>query len=129
MKLRFTLNGERRELDVEPLRRLLALGYRPYLATGTAGDLLVLGKPLGVGIYSAALKKEQLSAEGYAAMIDATTKLNTPAAPRPSHSSQARRGAVFRERLMARSLVYWPVPSLLPREPPPWPRSGRRRTA
>ena len=40
--------------------------------------MLVLGKPIGVGIYSAALKKEQLSAEGYAAMIASTTQLNTP---------------------------------------------------
>jgi len=38
----------------------------------------VLGKPLGVGILSAALKKEQLSATGYAQMIDSTTRLNTP---------------------------------------------------
>jgi selenide,water dikinase len=41
-----------------------------------AGDKLVLGKPLGVGILSAALKKEALSDEGYAAMIANTTKLN-----------------------------------------------------
>jgi selenide,water dikinase len=31
-----------------------------------------------VGVYSAALKKEKLSAEGYAAMIASATKLNTP---------------------------------------------------
>ena len=37
-----------------------------------------MGKPLGVGILSAALKKEQLSAEGYAQMIATTTRLNTP---------------------------------------------------
>lgn len=42
------------------------------------GDLLVLGKPLSVGIYSAALKKEALSAEGYLQMIASTTRLNTP---------------------------------------------------
>ena len=42
------------------------------------GDLLVLGKPIGVGVLSAALKKEQLSEEGYAQMIANTTKLNTP---------------------------------------------------
>jgi selenide,water dikinase len=39
---------------------------------------LVLGKPLGVGILSAALKKEQLSTQGYAQMIATTTRLNTP---------------------------------------------------
>ena len=43
-----------------------------------AGDLLVLGKPLGVGVYSAALKKGSLDADGYAQMIAATTRLNTP---------------------------------------------------
>jgi len=47
---------------------------------GQAGDLLILGKPLGVGIYSAALKKNLLSPDQYAAMIAATTQLNTPGA-------------------------------------------------
>ena len=42
------------------------------------GDILILGKPLGVGILSAALKKDKLSADGYAQMIACTTKLNTP---------------------------------------------------
>jgi selenide, water dikinase len=42
------------------------------------GDVLILGKPLGVGVLSAALKKGALSPEGYAQMIAATTKLNTP---------------------------------------------------
>lgn len=43
-----------------------------------AADLLVLGKGLGVGIFSAALKKDALPAEAYAAMIASTTQLNTP---------------------------------------------------
>ena len=43
-----------------------------------AGDKLILGKPLGVGIMSAALKKGALDAAGYAAMIASTTQLNTP---------------------------------------------------
>jgi len=43
-----------------------------------AGDALVLGKPLGVGILSAALKKDQLGAADYRAMIDLTTRLNRP---------------------------------------------------
>jgi selenide, water dikinase len=69
--------------SVEPIYGLVALGLvHPKRvkrnADAQVGDLLVLGKPLGVGVYSAALKKEQLSAEGYAAMIGATTKLNTP---------------------------------------------------
>lgn len=45
-----------------------------------AGDVLVLGKPLGVGILSAALKKGLLSPAGYAEMLAATTQLNTPGA-------------------------------------------------
>jgi selenide,water dikinase len=49
-------------------------------AGGRAGDVLILGKPLGVGIYSAALKKGALAAEQYAAMIAATTQLNTAGA-------------------------------------------------
>ena len=69
--------------SVEPIYGLVALGLvHPSRvkrnADARAGDVLVLGKPLGVGIYSAALKKEQLSPEGYAEMIGATTKLNTP---------------------------------------------------
>lgn len=42
------------------------------------GDALVLGKPIGVGVYSAALKKGALSDQDYAAMIATTTRLNTP---------------------------------------------------
>jgi selenide,water dikinase len=38
----------------------------------------VLGKPVGVGVMSAALKKGLLGDAGYAQMIGATTKLNTP---------------------------------------------------
>ena len=47
-------------------------------ADARAGDVLVLGKPLGVGVLSAALKKDKLGADGYAAMIANTTKLNKP---------------------------------------------------
>ncbi len=42
-----------------------------------AGDVLILGKPLGVGILSAALKKGELSIEGYRQMVDTATQLNT----------------------------------------------------
>jgi selenide,water dikinase len=49
-------------------------------AGGQPGDCLILGKPLGVGIYSAALKKGALSDDQYAAMIAATTQLNTAGA-------------------------------------------------
>jgi len=40
------------------------------------GDVLILTKALGVGIYSAAFKKEALSADGYAELIASTTQLN-----------------------------------------------------
>jgi selenide, water dikinase len=43
-----------------------------------AGDLLVLGKPLGVGIFSAAFKQEKLDEAAYRVMIDTTTQLNVP---------------------------------------------------
>jgi selenide,water dikinase len=47
-------------------------------ADARPGDVLVLGKPLGVGVMSAALKKGQLGDAGYAQMIANTTQLNTP---------------------------------------------------
>ena len=40
------------------------------------GDAIILAKPLGVGIYSAAIKKSALSPGGYAEMIATTTLLN-----------------------------------------------------
>jgi selenide,water dikinase len=69
--------------SVEPIYGLVALGLvhpdKVKKNSGArAGDMLVLGKPLGVGVYSAALKKERLDAAGYAQMIASTTKLNTP---------------------------------------------------
>ncbi|MBI1175733.1 MAG: selenide, water dikinase SelD [Sideroxydans sp.] len=41
-----------------------------------AGDVLILGKPLGIGIMSAALKKGELDAEGYRQMVETATQLN-----------------------------------------------------
>jgi len=69
--------------SVEPIYGLVALGLvHPKRvkrnADARAGDVLVLGKPLGVGVLSAALKKDALPPEGYAQMIANTTKLNTP---------------------------------------------------
>ncbi|MDO8449262.1 MAG: selenide, water dikinase SelD [Rhodoferax sp.] len=69
--------------SVEPIYGLVALGLvHPSRvkrnADAQVGDRLILGKPLGVGILSAALKKEKLDAAGYAQMIAVTTKLNTP---------------------------------------------------
>ena len=47
-------------------------------ADARTGDRIILGKPLGVGILSAALKKDAVDAENYAKMIAVTTQLNTP---------------------------------------------------
>ncbi|HSI52715.1 MAG TPA: selenide, water dikinase SelD [Ramlibacter sp.] len=69
--------------SVEPIYGLVALGLvHPSRVKRNAdakdGDVLVLGKPLGVGVLSAALKKNELTAAGYADMIATTTQLNTP---------------------------------------------------
>jgi selenide,water dikinase len=68
--------------SVEPIYGLVAIGlvdprHLKRNSGALAGDVLVLGKPLGVGVYSAALKKEKLGAADYEAMIATTTQLNT----------------------------------------------------
>lgn len=67
--------------SVEPIYGLAAMGlaHPDRIArnnTAQPGDVLILGKGLGVGIYSAALKKGVLSDTGYQAMIRSTTQLN-----------------------------------------------------
>jgi selenide,water dikinase len=67
--------------SVEPIYGLVGLGvlHPEHVKTNSgarAGDVLVLGKPLGVGILSAALKKDQLDAAAYRALIEVTTRLN-----------------------------------------------------
>ena len=69
--------------SVEPIYGLVALGIvHPQQvkrnSAARAGDRLVLGKPLGVGVLSAALKKDRLDDAGYAQMIAVTTMLNRP---------------------------------------------------
>ncbi len=69
--------------SVEPIYGLVVMGLvhpKRIKRNGDAkvGDRLILGKPLGVGVLSAALKKDALDAEGYAQMIANTTQLNTP---------------------------------------------------
>ncbi len=69
--------------SVEPIYGLVVMGLvHPDRvrrnADAKAGDVLILGKPIGVGVMSAALKKEQLDAAGYAQLIAITTQLNTP---------------------------------------------------
>jgi len=68
--------------SVEPIYGLVAIGIVDPAriksnATAQAGDVLILGKPLGVGILSAALKKDVLGPDGYKEMIANTTKLNS----------------------------------------------------
>ena len=69
--------------SVEPIYGLVAIGlvdpaHLKRNADARAGDVLILGKPLGVGICSAALKKGALDGAGYARMVATTTRLNTP---------------------------------------------------
>mgnify|MGYP000240443782 CR=1 FL=1 len=69
--------------SVEAIYGLVALGlvhpdHVKRNADARPGDVLVLGKPLGVGVMSAALKKGELDAAGYDQMIANTTRLNTP---------------------------------------------------
>jgi selenide,water dikinase len=67
----------------EPIYGLVALGVvHPDKVKRNIGaqdgDVLILGKGLGIGIMSAALKKGELSQEGYRQMLESTTRLNTP---------------------------------------------------
>ncbi|HEY5971821.1 MAG TPA: selenide, water dikinase SelD [Pseudoxanthomonas sp.] len=67
--------------SVEPIYGLAAIGvvdprHLKRNAGARDGDVLILGKPLGVGVYSAALKKNLLDADGYREMVEATTRLN-----------------------------------------------------
>ena len=67
----------------EPIYGLVAIGVVDPRQikknnAGKHGDVLILSKGLGVGIYSAALKKDALPQAGYQAMIASTTQLNTP---------------------------------------------------
>ena len=68
--------------SVEPIYGLVALGlaHPSHIRRNRdarEGDVLILGKGLGVGVYSAALKKGKLPAALYAQMVGSTTKLNT----------------------------------------------------
>jgi selenide,water dikinase len=69
--------------SVEPIYGLVVMGLvHPSRVRrnrdARPGDVLVLGKPLGVGVMSAALKKGRLDDAAYARLIDMTTRLNTP---------------------------------------------------
>lgn len=67
--------------SVEPIYGLVALGIvHPNRLkknnTARSGDVLILGKPLGVGVLAAALKKNLLSPAGYQQMVETATRLN-----------------------------------------------------
>ncbi|MDP3539798.1 MAG: selenide, water dikinase SelD [Azonexus sp.] len=69
--------------SVEPIYGLVAIGlvnpaHLKRNSEARPGDKLILGKQLGVGVYSAALKKDKLHDSDYEAMIESTTQLNTP---------------------------------------------------
>ena len=69
--------------SVEPIYGLVAIGLvnprnLKRNADAKPGDVIVLGKPLGVGIYGAAVKKQRISDAQYRELIDSTTRLNTP---------------------------------------------------
>jgi selenide, water dikinase len=69
--------------SVEPIYGLAVVGvvHPRHLKRNSGaqrGDALILTKPLGVGILSAALKKGQLATADYRALIDTTTRLNRP---------------------------------------------------
>ncbi|MEN5180176.1 selenide, water dikinase SelD [Comamonas testosteroni] len=69
--------------SVEPIYGLVGIGVvnpknLKRNSDAQSGDVLILGKPLGVGIQSAALKKGLLDHAGYAAMVHTTTRLNRP---------------------------------------------------
>jgi selenide,water dikinase len=67
--------------SLEPIYGLVALGlvHPGKVLTNKAaraGDRLILTKPLGVGILSAAFRQDRLPPGGYAALIETTTQLN-----------------------------------------------------
>ena len=69
--------------SVEPIYGLVVIGLvdpRKIKRNADAkpGDRIILGKALGVGVCSAAIKNGKLDAAGYAAMLASTTQLNTP---------------------------------------------------
>jgi selenide,water dikinase len=115
--------------SVEPIYGLVVMGLvHPDCvrrnADARAGDVLILGKPLGVGVLSAALKKGRLDDAGYGRLIATTTRLNKPGAQLAEmdgvhaitdvtgfglagHALEMARGAKLRAR------IDWPAVPLL----------------
>lgn len=66
----------------EPIYGLAVIGLVPpdkikRNSDARDGDVLILGKGLGVGILGAAMNKDELDPEGYKEMVESTTKLNS----------------------------------------------------
>ncbi len=130
----------------EPIYGLVAVGLiHPDKvlknSNAKAGDTLILTKALGVGIFSAAMKKGELDAAGYAAMVASATKLNTVGADLSDlpevhamtdvtgfgllgHLLEMCRGAGLAARLTARPSRSCPAPRPSPRRAT---RPARRR--
>jgi selenide, water dikinase len=69
--------------SVEAIYGLVAIGlvnprHVKRNADAKPGDRIILGKALGVGLYGAAVKKQQVSDAQYRELIASTTQLNTP---------------------------------------------------
>ncbi len=78
----------------EPIYGLVALGLIDPAKVkrndrAQAGDVLILGKALGVGIMSAALKKGELKDKAYQQMLESATQLNTPGHPARGNAGRA----------------------------------------
>lgn len=66
----------------EPIYGLVALGLvHPARvkrnSAAQAGDVLILGKPLGIGILGSGMKAGRLDAAGYRQLVDTATRLNS----------------------------------------------------
>ncbi len=67
--------------SAEPIYGLVAIGQVAPAgirrnSDARPGDALLLGKPLGIGILSAAIRRDRLDAAGYQQLIETTTLLN-----------------------------------------------------
>ena len=80
----------------EPIYGLAVVGLVPpdrikRNSDARDGDVLVLGKGLGVGILGAAMNKDELDSDGYREMLESTTKLNSIGADLAGMDGCARR--------------------------------------
>ena len=83
MKAGIPIGGGHSIDSPEPIYGLVALGLIDPAKVkrndrARAGDALILGKALGIGIMSAALKKGELRDKAYRQMLESATQLNTP---------------------------------------------------